>query len=275
MKLNQLEIFYNVALLGNMNKAAETMRVSQPFLSRTIADLEEELGVQLFDRVGRNIHLNAYGEAFLRRVQRVFSELKSAEEEFQDIQKRLEGNITLVSNASIYAAKLIQDLYEHYTNFTVHQVSADRQHIILMLETGLADFGLLAPPLEKKAGSSFESIRLSREDLLFSCSNECRFAKMKQVTPAELSRESLIATAPGYAIRDYADMFFEQIGISPHIAIQSNDTAMVAMYLKAGMVGFSMFSRSIIEDDPYLDRNKFSVAGYHLEGAIDLVFLKE
>lgn len=64
MEWQQLEYFVTVAKLEHMTRAAEALAISQPALSRSISKLEEELGVPLFDRQGRSIMLNRYGELF-------------------------------------------------------------------------------------------------------------------------------------------------------------------------------------------------------------------
>ncbi len=72
MELLQLKYFQTVARLEHMTKAAEELHIAQPSLSKTIARLEKDLGVPLFDRQGRQITLNSFGKVFLKRVERIF-----------------------------------------------------------------------------------------------------------------------------------------------------------------------------------------------------------
>ena len=65
MDLLQLNYFRTVAHLEHMTHAADELVIAQPALSQTIARLENELGVPLFDRLGRRIRLNLFGKAFL------------------------------------------------------------------------------------------------------------------------------------------------------------------------------------------------------------------
>ena len=64
MTLNQLGYFYQAAVLQHFNQAAEKMNISEPSLSRSIAALEDELGVTLFEKRGRNVILTKAGEIF-------------------------------------------------------------------------------------------------------------------------------------------------------------------------------------------------------------------
>lgn len=74
MELQQLFHFQKVALLNHMSKAAKELHITQPALSKSIASLEEELGVQLFDRKGKKISLNDTGKDVLEHVNHIETE---------------------------------------------------------------------------------------------------------------------------------------------------------------------------------------------------------
>ena len=86
MELLQMRYFIKIAESGNMTKAAEELFISQSSLSRTIARLESDLGVKLFDRIGRQIYLNDFGRVFLARAKQVFLQLEEAQREIRDLQ---------------------------------------------------------------------------------------------------------------------------------------------------------------------------------------------
>ena len=77
MEWQQLEYFQTVARMQNMTSAARAMNITQPALSRSIARLESELNVPLFERKGRSIILNRYGELFLTRVEKIMEEYQA------------------------------------------------------------------------------------------------------------------------------------------------------------------------------------------------------
>ena len=77
MNLIHLEYFRAVANAGSMTKAAEKLHVTQPTLSNSIKALEQELGVQLFERRGRSLALNSTGVEFLKSVNSIFGLLRS------------------------------------------------------------------------------------------------------------------------------------------------------------------------------------------------------
>ena len=79
MTLNQLGYFYQAAVLQHFNQAAEKMNISEPSLSRSISSLEDELGVTLFEKRGRNVILTKAGEIFLEHATQILDDVKRAE----------------------------------------------------------------------------------------------------------------------------------------------------------------------------------------------------
>ena len=71
MELTQLEYFLEVARRQHITQAAEALNITQPALSKTIARLEDDLGVKLFDREGKGIRLNEYGQTALHYAERI------------------------------------------------------------------------------------------------------------------------------------------------------------------------------------------------------------
>lgn len=95
MELLQLRYFVAAAELQSMSKAATMLHVSQPTLSGSIIRLETELGVQLFDRVGRSIRLNDKGDLFLQGARRALRDLDAVSETVQAISEQSVGKVAL------------------------------------------------------------------------------------------------------------------------------------------------------------------------------------
>ena len=88
MDLKHLRYFVVVAELEHVTRAAEQLMVSQPFLTKIIKQLEKEIGVDLFDHVGRKISLNRYGKAYYARIKKCFLELENAQNEVNELSGR-------------------------------------------------------------------------------------------------------------------------------------------------------------------------------------------
>ena len=98
MELSQLRYFQTLSRLEHFTRAAEELHISQPSLSKSISNLEEELGVQLFDRHNRSVHLNGYGRALLVHADRILREVDEALAETRDMRAGVRGEITVASN---------------------------------------------------------------------------------------------------------------------------------------------------------------------------------
>ena len=106
MKLNftSLEYFRKAAKMEHLTKAAEALHIAQPALSRTIRGLEEELGVTLFEREGRNIHLTRDGHILLKHAENFLQEYDEMQKEFADSKNLQQMTVNLAIHP---ATKLI------------------------------------------------------------------------------------------------------------------------------------------------------------------------
>lgn len=95
MEWQQLEYFRVVARLEHFGQAARELAISQPALSRSISKLEEELGVTLFDRMGRSVYLNSFGRVFLERVEKGLTEIAMGVQEIQHLKNPYTGTVAL------------------------------------------------------------------------------------------------------------------------------------------------------------------------------------
>lgn len=98
MTLNQILYFHSVAQCQNYHLAASKLNISQPSLSRAIANLEDELGIILFERKGRTVSLTKYGKIFLEHADRILNDVKVAERQME----KLSGNAGHVDIAYVF-----------------------------------------------------------------------------------------------------------------------------------------------------------------------------
>ena len=130
MNLQQLYYFQAISRLKNYTKAAEQLLVAQSSLSHSIGDLERELGVPLFFKVGRNIDITEYGKQFLIHVDRITAELELANQELKNMLNPNMGKIRIalaytVSNRFI--PNMIKGFYENEDNRAVQFEFSEKQ----------------------------------------------------------------------------------------------------------------------------------------------------
>ena len=143
MDFLQLEYFLEVARRSNMTAVASALHVSQSSISRSIARLEEELGVPLFERQGRGIFLNDYGKAFYARAERVFSEMKDGQHELKQIRDTFADRISVSTSSARQINRLMIQFLEEKPDVLLRQWRlTDMQDIKAKLDKGILDYAL-------------------------------------------------------------------------------------------------------------------------------------
>ena len=151
MELRVLGYFLAVAREENFTRAAEQLHVTQPTLSRQIADLEAELGVKLFTRSNHNIILTEDGMLLKRRAQEILSLADKTKRDFHYKEENLEGTITIGSGEFLSTGILtdcIAAFRKKYPLVRYELYSGNAGNIKDSIERGLLDMGLMAEPID-------------------------------------------------------------------------------------------------------------------------------
>jgi DNA-binding transcriptional LysR family regulator len=106
LKLHDLHVFIAVAELGSMRKAADRLALSQPSISKAIADIERVLGIRLFDRNAHGVEVTAYGRALLRRATGAFDELRQGVKDIDVLSDPTLGEVRVGCPEAITAGLL-------------------------------------------------------------------------------------------------------------------------------------------------------------------------
>ena len=162
MELRVLQYFLAVVREKNITRAAEALHVTQPTLSRQIAQLEEELGAPLFIR-GKTLTLTDAGMLLLRRAEEVDTLMRKIEGDFAE-QSDVGGVIAIGSGGQI-AARALPDILrgfrEKYPRVSYRLYTNNAEHVKEKLEHGTLDFGFLLEPVDV---SKFDYIRMKRRE---------------------------------------------------------------------------------------------------------------
>src|SRR5262249_48684311 len=101
MNLNHLAVFHAVAQTGSMTSGAERLAISQPAVSKQVQELERVLGVRLFDRIGRRVHLSQAGEVLAEYARRLFALAHEAETAMADVRAVGRGRLAVGASTTI------------------------------------------------------------------------------------------------------------------------------------------------------------------------------
>lgn len=155
MELRVLKYFLTIAREGSIMKAAETLYITQPTLSRQIIELEEELGTKLIIRGNKNrkISLTDEGIRLRKRAEEIVELAERTELEFKNQDKEISGDIYIgggETDSMRLIAKLALKLQKKYPNIRYHLYSGNADDITEKLDKGLLDFGILVGPANIK-----------------------------------------------------------------------------------------------------------------------------
>jgi DNA-binding transcriptional LysR family regulator len=128
-RFQELRVFIAVADCGGLAKAASVIHSSPPAVTRTLASLEERLGVRLFDRTTRSLRLTEPGTKFLDEARRILGDLETAEQEIAGQSNVVSGNLTLTTSLTFGRAMLqpvVSDFIDAHPQITVSLLLFDR-----------------------------------------------------------------------------------------------------------------------------------------------------
>ncbi|MFI6796754.1 LysR family transcriptional regulator [Streptosporangium canum] len=236
MDLLSLRYFQAVARHEHISKAADELRIAQPSLSRTIARLEADLGVPLFDRHGRRIRLNRFGAAFLRRVDRALAELDDARRELTDAAGLTRGSVSLASETLLTITEPVKSFIAEHPGVAVRLFQATPEVMAGRLSEGQVDFCLASEVLD---GPGLGHDELVREEVMLAVPLGHRLAGRREVTMAELAGEPVVTTRPGTWQRTLAERLFSEAGLELAVACEIDEATTAIEMVSAGLgVGF-------------------------------------
>ena len=272
MELKQLVYFKRLAECQHMTRAAERLGVTQPFLSRVITSMEKELGVSLFDHVGRGIRLNKNGEYFYKQVSEILKSLDAACQELKRMDEIAQNtSISIASNVGLYIPGLLEYMRKQAPEIHISYTTAPAEQLLELLDSQTVDFILCSPILRERVSIESRLVLLEECPIIYPPGHW--LAQAKDVRLPDLRGESFVAVKKGYGIRDTSDQFFAQVGITPHYAIESTDTRGVWELVKSGCgLAFTSFTTMIY--DPDLRENYMTLIEPHCQGTVGLSYLK-
>jgi LysR family carnitine catabolism transcriptional activator len=234
MELRQLEYVLAVADHGGFTKAAQFMHVAQPSLSHGVRSLEVELGVQLFDRLGRSVALTSAGQLVVdaaRRVLRDAAELRAVSASVKDLQIGTLDIVALPTLAVDPLAALIGRFRIAHPGIVVrvHEpedaASLERQVLSGRAELGFADL--------TTGGAGLVRIELFRQEVL-AISPPGSPQLGESLSPAALASMPLIATPVGTSTRRLLDRTVARSGLEANVVVEISTREAIVPLVLAG-----------------------------------------
>lgn len=246
MEVHQLRYFCAVAETGSFTRAAEREQVAQPSLSQQIMKLEEELGVRLFDRLGRAVRLTDPGQVFLPRARAILSELRAAKEEVAERQATVSGAVcvgVIPTIAPYFLPARIAVFARKYPQATITVVEDVTVHLLDRLRGGLVDLAIMALPAR---GHDLECFPLLTERLFAILPKGHDLARRRSVMMKELRQEPFLLLRDDHCFRETAIEVCKRARIMPQIVFESGQFSSILGMVAAGL-GISIVPEMALE----------------------------
>jgi DNA-binding transcriptional LysR family regulator len=231
---DHLRCFLIAARREHLGRAAEELGLSQPALSRSVARLEKEYGVRLFDRGGRRIRLNAAGRLLLGHFERALAEFEDARRELQESKTETRNTISIGFLAT-FGTLLIPDLIRRFKlSDPVAQFRLLQGPYPLLLDhlvAGEMDFCLVAPRFRD---SALDWQPLFDEELVVIVPRGHRLESRGHIELREIAKEPMVALKTGYGLRQTLEDLTRQAGFVPEIAFEGEEVATLQGLVGAG-----------------------------------------
>ena len=220
--LQQLKYFRELARNEHLTRTAEKLYITQTTLSNTIKNLENQLGAQLFDRVGRTIQLNEAGKIYLAYVNDALQALENAQAALEDHKKGKQQSISVATVNSKLWTQQIHGFHMRYPSYNLRQNSFDKTLFRSMLFNQEVDFVMAGTADISLAGLSYHIIR--EEELYLCVPPEHPFAQRSSIFLAEAKDEAFINLPKSDAFRSFCDDLFKKAGIECQSSLECDYT---------------------------------------------------
>lgn len=244
MDIKQLEYFVRVAELGSFTRAAETLAVAQPALSRQIGLLEVELRQHLFVRNGRGVVANEAGKLLLEHARGVLHQIDRAREDLGLIRDTLAGRVALGLPPTVAKLLTVPLIRAFQADMPAAQLSVSEGLSATMktsLLVGRLDIALL---YNTAAAPGIDSQALLAEDL-FLVGPHRKGADDKPITLRELADKPLVIPGRPHAIRMLVATALAKIGCEPSVALEIDSVVSILDLVRDG-AGFAVLSRNAV-----------------------------
>ncbi|HYA14190.1 MAG TPA: LysR family transcriptional regulator [Syntrophales bacterium] len=239
--------FYNIVRLGSFTKASEAIFRTQPALSLQIKSLENELGCQLFERIGkRRIKLTLAGEILFQYCVKTLDQQKQLIDELNKIKGSALGHLRMAAPFfSLYylLLPLLETFKQQFPEIEITILDRPVHNIIKLIRDGDIDFGISMKSIVPKDLAIFPWEKI--EGLLIMPKGH-PLSKLRNINLRDIINYPLILPPKGYIGRMRLEEKFEKEGINYRIVMESSNIDLTINYVKKGFgIGFAIVSRNI------------------------------
>ncbi|MEZ3506111.1 MAG: LysR family transcriptional regulator [Lachnospiraceae bacterium] len=250
--LEYYKVFYHVARAGSLTVAAGELNISQPAVSQSVKQLETALGVRLFARASKGVHLTAEGELLYGYVARGYEQILLGERKLEQMMNLELGEIHIGASdmtLQFYLLPYLEQFHEKYPGIKVVVSNAPTPETLANLEKGKIDFGVVSTPFEERG--TLEAVVVREIEDVFVAGRKFIQYKNRMLDLQELEKMPIICLEGITSTGSYIDSFLQsnQVMIRPEFELATSDM-IVQFALRNLGVGCVVrdFARQYLED---------------------------
>ncbi len=258
VNLDLYRVFYTVAKCGSLTRAAEELYISQPAVSQSIKQLENQLGVSLFNRTHRGMELSAQGgKLIFKEVESALKLLYAAENRIGETKTLATGTIRIGASDTIFEYFLsdkIVDYHERFPNVKIELLADFTPETIEKLKANRCDVGFVNLPVEVDGELKLDESSARLNDIFIAGEKFASLTK-EVITLEKLKEQPLIFMNKNTVARRTLENFFDTVGVEllPSIEVGSWDLMkrLVARGMGVGIIPREYATKELEEGSLY------------------------
>lgn len=242
MELRKWRYFLVAAEEVSFGRAAYRLNVTQPALSQHIHELEQELGVLLFDRIPRGVRLSQAGLAFVEEARRVLGDIDHAIDRARRTARGELGVLRIAYNETCAQLPIVAEALDHFRKLspgvamTLAPLNGVQQHDALQRDA--IDIGFHHQPDDGRSYDWISTVRMQTHYFVLVISNQDRLASKKRISVRDLAEQVMITSTYRSwdpPIRDYLHECFAAIGFIPSRLLETGSDLAAVNLASVGM----------------------------------------
>jgi DNA-binding transcriptional LysR family regulator len=244
MDIKQLSYLLEIAKQLNFTKAAESLHLTQPTLSKMVRHIEDELGVTLFDRSGKYIKLTDAGIAAVRQIKVINQSVQDLFTSLNDVSNLRTGSIRIGLPpviGTVFFPSVVAKFQREYPQIDFHIVEEGAKKVESRILEGHLDLGVVVAPVDN---ANFEIMPYLDEELALILHESHPLAGKPSVALLELRKEPFILFPDGFAVRKHIMQACSKVGFEPRVTYESSHWDLLAEMV-AAHTGISILPQAI------------------------------
>lgn len=238
MKLQQLRYIWEVAQHGlNISATAEHLYTSQPGVSKQIRLLEDELGVQIFGRSGKNLtHITPAGQSILEMAGHILDETENIRSAANEFTNESRGNLSIATThtqARYALPSIISAFIQRYPDVRLHMHQGTPMQIAEQAAKGTVDFAVATEAMECFENLVMLPVFHWNRSIIVPCGHP--LSNQQPLTLEAIAQYPIVTYVFGFTGRSRLDEAFTARGLTPNVVFTATDSDVIKTYVKLGL----------------------------------------